>query len=298
MTKNNQKIIVVLGPTASGKSALAVRLAKKINGEIISADSRQVYRDMNIGTGKITKREMRDIPHYLLDVVGPKKIFTVTEYRDLAQKVLEKILQKNKTPIVCGGTGFYIRALIDGLAIPEVAPDWKLREKLEKKSTKELSKILQKIDSKRAQNIDKNNPRRLIRAIEIVKKTKKTIPELKLQPLPYPVLFIGVKKSDTDLKKSIAARLKKRLKQGMVNEVKKLRQTGLSWKRLTSFGLEYKYLAFYLQKKINYQEMVNLLQKEIEHYARRQMTWFGKDKRINWIKNQKEAEKLATQFFG
>jgi tRNA dimethylallyltransferase len=291
-----QKIIVILGPTASGKSALAVRLAKKINGEIISADSRQVYSGMNIGTGKITKKETRGIAHYLLDVASPKKIFTVVEYKNLATKALGKIFKQNKTPIICGGTGFYIRALVDGIVIPEVAPDWKLRKNLEKKSVKELYSLLKKLDPKRAENIDKNNPRRLIRAIEIVKKTKKAVPEFKTNPLPYSILFIGVKKSDQELKKLIALRLKKRLKQGMVAEIKKLHKDGISWKRLEEFGLEYRYIAQYLQKKINYSEMQSILQKEIEHYAKRQMTWFGKDKRIKWVKNYQGAERLFKNF--
>jgi tRNA dimethylallyltransferase len=292
--KKEEKIIVVLGPTASGKSTLAVQLAKKLNGEIISADSRQVYRDMDIGTGKITKKEMQNIPHYLLDVADPKKIFTVAEYRKLALKALDKIFKKNKTPIVCGGTGFYIQALVDGIIIPEVAPDWKLRKKLEKKSTKYLHNILKKMDRKRAGSIDKNNPRRLIRAIEIVIKTKKAVPELKTNPLPYNILFLGIKKSDKELEKLIEKRLEKRLKQGLVAEIKKLRENGVSWKRLESFGLEYKYVALYLKRKINHQEMTKLLQKEIKQYAKRQMTWFNRDKRIKWVKNYKESEKLAN----
>lgn len=290
---NNQKIIVVLGPTASGKSDLAVKIAKKINGEIISADSRQVYRGMDIGTGKITKKEMKGIPHYLLDVVSPKMRFTVSQYRKLALSAMDKIFIKGKTPIICGGTGFYIQAVIDGLIIPEVAPDWNLRKKLEKKSTKELYNVLRKLDPKRAENIDKNNPRRLIRAIEIVKKTKKPVPGLKTNPLPYRVLLIGIKKPQKELKKLISKRLLKRLKGGMISEIKKLRKNGVSWKRLEEFGLEYRYVAQYLQNKISYKEMIEKLQKEIEHYTKRQMTWFKRDRRICWINNYKQAEKVV-----
>ncbi|MFH1036936.1 MAG: tRNA (adenosine(37)-N6)-dimethylallyltransferase MiaA [Patescibacteria group bacterium] len=294
--KINRKIIVVLGPTASGKSDLAVKLAKKFDGEVISADSRQVYRGMDIGTGKVTKKEMRNIPHYLLDVSSPKKRFTVTEYRELAEKALNKIFTKKKIPIICGGTGFYIQSLIDGTIIPEVIPDWELRKKLEKKSVKELYDILKELDPKRARNIDKNNPRRLIRAIEIVRKTKKPIPVLKGKPLPYPVLLIGVKKEPDELKKLIRKRLLRRLKSGMVSEIKKLRKSGISWKRLEEFGLEYRYIALYLQKKISYKEMVELLQKKIRHFSKRQMTWFKRDKRIHWIKNYIETEKLIKPF--
>jgi len=298
MKKDGRKLIVILGPTASGKSELAVKLAGKFNGEIISADSRQVYKGMDIGTGKITEKEKKGIPHYLLDVTSPKTRFTVTQYGKLALKSIDKIFQKNKLPILCGGTGFYIQALIDGIIIPEVKPDWKLRNKLEKKSTKELYKILQKLDPKRARIIDKFNPRRLIRAIEIVIKTRKTVPTLEKNPLPYSILMIGIKKSPEELKRLIKKRLLKRLHRGMINEIRKLREDGVSWKRLEDFGLEYRYIAQYLQRKINYEDMKEKIQKESEHYAKRQMTWFKRDKRIKWIKTKKEAEILVKKFIG
>jgi len=297
----NRKIIVILGPTASGKSAMAVKLAKKFNGEIISADSRQVYKGMDLGTGKITKKEMEGVPHYLLDVVSPKKRFGVVQYRVLSLRALDKIFTKKKLPIICGGTGFYIQALIDGIIIPEVKPDWKLRKRLEKKTPQELFKILKKIDPKRAKNIDKHNPRRLIRAIEIVIKTGKPVPLPRLRPpgfggQAYPVLMLGIKKEKEELKKLIKMRLLKRLKQGMVEEIKKLHKSGVSWKRLEEFGLEYRYISQYLQGKIEYDEMVEKIRKESEHFAKRQMTWFKRDKRIYWIKKQLEAEKLVKEF--
>ncbi|MDP3991002.1 MAG: tRNA (adenosine(37)-N6)-dimethylallyltransferase MiaA [Candidatus Nealsonbacteria bacterium] len=290
------KLIVVLGQTSSGKSEMAVKLAEKFKAEIISADSRQVYKGMDIGTGKVTKKEMKDIPHYLLDVVSPKTTFTVVQYRKLALKAINLIFKKNKTPIICGGTAFYIKALIDGILIPEVKPDWQLRSKLEELSTKELFKKLKKIDPRRAKTIEKQNRRRLIRAIEIVIKTKNPVPLLDKSPLPYPVLIIGIKKSSKELKILIKKRLLKRLKQGMVDEVKKLRASGVSWKRLDDFGLEYRYIARHLKSGLPYAEMIELIQKESEHFAKRQMTWFKRDKRIHWVKNYKEAEKLTKKF--
>ncbi len=313
-----KKLVVILGPTASGKSELAVKLAKKFNGEVVSADSRQVYKRMDIGTGKVTpdtknssnfstgqaKKKCifthKGIPHYCIDVTSPKRRFTVAQYRKLALNAIDKILKKltvhtqGKLPILCGGTGFYIQAVVDGMVIPKVFPDWKLRKKLEKKSVKELYQILKKLDSKRAKNVDKFNPRRLIRAIEIVMKTKKPVPPLKFQPLPYPVLIIGIRKEKEELKKLIKKRLLRRFRQGMINEVKKLRKNGVSWERLEEFGLEYRWIARYLQKKISYNEMVEKLQKDSEHFAKRQMTWFKKDKRIQWIRNYREAEKLVN----
>jgi len=290
-----KKIIAIVGPNASGKSNIAVKLAKRFNGEVISADSRQVYKGMNIGTGKITKKEMQGIPHHLLDVASPKRTFSVAQYKKLAEKAIKKIFKKKKVPILCGGTGFYIQAVIDDISFPKVKPDWKLRKELEKKSTKELFEILKKIDPNRAKKIDKNNPRRLIRAIEIVKKTKKPVPEIKKES-KYDVLMIGIKKEKEELKKLIEKRLKKRLKQGMIKEVENLKKSGISWKKLESFGLEYKWIAKYLQKQISKSEMIEKLKKDIEDYARRQMVWFKKDKRIIWIKNYKELERLVKNF--
>jgi len=292
----NYKLITILGPTASGKSELAVRLAQKFNGEIISADSRQVYKGMDIGTGKVRKKEMKGIPHYLLDVANPKRRFTVAQYRKLAVNAINKIFKKRKLPILCGGTGFYIQAIVDGIIIPEVPPDWRLRKKLEKKSVKELYHILKKLDPRRAKTIEKDNPRRLIRAIEVVMKTKKPVPVLKINPLPYPVLIIGIKKEKKELSSLIKRRLLKRLRKGMIAEVKRLKNSGLSWKRLEEFGLEYRYIAQYLQRKIKYNEMLEKIQKESEQFAKRQMTWFKRDKRIKWIKKQPKAEKLVKEF--
>lgn len=293
---NKPKLVVILGSTSSGKTDLSIKLAKKFNGEIISADSRQIYKDMDIGTGKITKKEMKGISHYLLDVASPKKRFTVTQYQKLALKAIKKIQKKNKIPFLVGGTGFYIQAALNEISIPRVKPDWKLRKKLEKKSLAELFKMLKKFDPKRAEAIDKSNPRRLIRALEITIKTKKPVPLLQEKKSPFDVLFLGIKKSKKELKKLIEKRLLKRLKQGLVEEIKKLKKSGLSWKRLEEFGLEYRYVAQYLQKKLTHQEMTEKLQKEIEHFAKRQITWFKRDKRIKWVKNYQQSEKLLKYF--
>ena len=274
----NSKLIVIVGPTASGKSELAVKLAKRFNGEVVSADSRQVYKGMDIGTGKITKKEMRGIPHYLLDVASPKKIFTVTQYKKLALQAINKILKRNKVPILCGGTGFYIQAVIDGITIPEVKPDWKLRKKLEKKSTAELYQMLQKLDPIRSKNIDKNNPRRLIRAIEIVMKTKKSIPALQKNPLLYSALMIGVKLSKNELQRRIQKRVDKMIRHGLEKEAKRFPMPIIGYQEWSSPNPK------------------DLIVRHTLQYAKRQMTWFKRDKRIKWIKNYKQAEKLTTKF--
>ena len=273
---------MILGPTASGKSALGVKIAKKINGEIVSADSRQVYKGLNIGSGKITKKEMGGVPHHCLDMVSPKKIFTVVDFKKCADKAIEEIFAKNKTPIIAGGTGLYIQAVVDNIILPAVKPNWKLRKELEKKTTEEMFKILKKLDPERAKNIDAKNPRRLIRAIEIAKTLGK-IPNLEAELPSYKVLQIGLKLPNDILKKNIKKRIKKMLKSGLVAETKKLKKTGLSWKRIYEFGFEYKYPSLFLQNKINKDEMfVKMLTKNWQ-YAKRQMTWFKRDKRIKWI---------------
>jgi tRNA dimethylallyltransferase len=292
------KLIVILGPTASGKSDLAVKIARKIDGEIISADSRQVYRGLNIGSGKITKKEMRGVPHYLLDVASPKKTFTVTQYQKLAKKAIQKILKNRKIPIICGGTGLYIDALIYNYQFPQVPPQPKLRKQLEKKSTEKLFEQLKKLDPRRAINIDKNNRRRLIRALEIIIITKKPVPNLAIlkdsKIVYHQILKIGIKKSPEELKLLIKKRLIKRLNR-IIKEVKNLRHE-LSWQRLDDLGLEYRYVSRYLRGLINKKEMVESLEKEIYRYAKRQMTWFKKDEKIHWIDNDGEALKLTQEF--
>ncbi len=289
------KIIVILGQTATGKSDFAVEVAKKINGEIISADSRQVYKGMNLGTGKITKREMKRIPHYLLDIVSPKNAtFSVSQYQKMAKKKIKEIIEKKKTPIICGGTGFYISSLTEGISFPEVSPNLELRNKLSKKTVLELFKILKEIDKERAKEIDKNNKVRLIRAIEIAKSLGK-IPKLKKVEPEYNILKIGLTFPQNELKERIHTRLEKRIKKGMIEEIKKLHQNGVSWKKLESFGLEYRYVSYYLQGKMTKSEMIEKLYSAIWHFAKRQNTWFKRDKEIVWINPSKKREIITAQ---
>lgn len=290
-----RKIVVILGPTASGKSDLAVRLGKAFNGEVISADSRQVYRGMDIGSGKITKKEMEKVPHHLLDVASPKRRFSVSRYKALTIEKIENILSKNKLPIICGGTAFYIKAITENITLPDASPDWDLRRRLEKKGTECLHKTLKKKDPQRAKNIDTNNRRRLIRALEIVLKTKKPVPKIKSKPI-YNFLLLGIKKDQEELNRRIEVRLQERLENGMIEEVKELRRSGLSWKRLESFGLEYRWVARYLQEKISYSEMEKQLFTDIKKFSKKQMVWWKHDRSIFWIKSFQEAEKLTNKF--
>ncbi len=293
--KNDPKIITVLGPTSSGKSDLAVSLAKNFDGEIVSADSRQVYKGMDIGTGKVTKEEMEGVPHYLLSVASPRRKFTVSQYQKKAAGAINKILKKEKLPIVCGGTAFYISALVDGMILPEITPDWNFRKELNKENCEELLGRLEKIDPQRAGNIDPKNKRRLVRAVEIVEKTNEPVPSLKKNSF-YSPLFLGIKIDRDTLNKKIDKRLQERLKEGMVEEVKNLRKSGISWQRLESFGLEYKWIALYLQEKVSYDEAIKRLSLETKNFSKRQMNWWKGDTRINWIRDYKEAEKLVKNF--
>ncbi|MBA3732812.1 tRNA (adenosine(37)-N6)-dimethylallyltransferase MiaA [Patescibacteria group bacterium] len=274
------KILVILGPTASGKSALAVNIAKKYNGEIISADSRQVYIGLDIGTGKITKKEMMAIPHYMLDVVSPKKVFSVSDWKKQTERIIKDILARGKLPIICGGTGFYIQSIVEGIILPEVSANKKLRKTLERESLSELLNTLIRLDPKKAKEIDTKNPVRLIRAIEIATALG-SVPKIKKNEA-YDVLQIGLKIEDNDLKRRINKRITSRLKSGMIQEVKSLHKQGLSWKRMNELGLEYKLLATYIQEKTTKKELIKNLNNEIWHYAKRQMTWFKRDKNIKW----------------
>lgn len=290
-----KKLITIVGPTASGKTSLAILLARKYNGEIISADSRQVYRGMDIGTGKASKKEQKKAKHWLLDVVSPNTDFNVFKFKKKAQKAIKDILRRKKIPIVCGGTGFWIDALVYGKNFPEIKPDKKLRKELDKKSASELHALLKKLDKRRADNIDKNNKVRLIRAIEIAKKIGH-VPLVKKQA-KYDLLQLGVKISKEDLHKNIEKRLKKRLKEGMLKEIQDLhRNKKVSWSRLENFGLEYFWVSKFLRGAIFKEEMKKNLAFDIKKYAKRQMTWFKKDKRIKWISNFREADKCLKKF--
>ncbi len=277
------KLVVILGQTACGKSKIAVKLAKQFNGEIVSADSRQVYKEMNIGTAKITKKEMEGIPHHLIDIIKPNKEFNAAIFKQKAIKIIKDIQKRKKIPFLTGGTGLYIQTIVDNIDFPKAAPNKKLRKKLEQKSAKELFCLYKKLDPKGIKEIEKYNKRRLIRAIEVCQITGKPFSEQKSKGKPlFNVLEIGIKKSKEEIKKSVEKRIKKMFKMGLENEVK---------------GLVKKYGQVPCLQTIGYQESS---QEEIIlhtlQFARRQMTWFKKDKKILWVKNYQQAKKLTRQF--
>jgi len=295
------KVIVILGTTATGKSDLAIKIAKKIKGlnqskglvartsqgevlgEIISADSRQVYKGLDIGTGKITQKEMNGIPHHLLDVVNPRKKFTVAEYQKKAIYAIAEIIKNDRVPIICGGTGFYIDAITKGIIFPEVPPNIKLRTILEKKSSKELFELLLKLDKNRARDIknknELNNKVRLVRSIEIAKALGK-VPKIKQQEPKYKFIKIGLYLPTSILEKKIEKRVKKMFKDGLLNEIRKLKKSGISQKRLIEFGFEY-----------NNPTIESVISQSLK-YAKRQITWFKRDSDITWYdSSSKNLEK-------
>lgn len=290
---NKAKILVILGPTATGKSGLAVKLAKKYNGEVISADSRQVYIGLDIGTGKITMKEREGVPHHMLDTVSPEKSYTVAEWQKETTDIIEQIHSRGKLPIVCGGTGFYIQSIVDGLVLPTVPPNFELRNELEQKSLGELQEILNGTDHERFTNIDIKNKVRLIRAIEIANSIGK-VPKIKSLESPYNILLIGLTIPDEELKSKINLRVESRIKDGMILEAENLHKKGLSFERMEELGLEYGLLSKLLQKKITEIEFAEKLKLEIWQYAKRQKTWFKRDKNIKWF-SPENTEAIDTE---
>lgn len=267
-----RKVIVVAGPTASGKSDFAVELAVQQNGEIISADSRQVYKGLDIGTGKITQEEMKGVPHHMLDVVNVNTDFSVAEYARLAKPILEDILKRGKTPIICGGTGQYIDALIYAIALPAVPPNQTLRQELEKKDVDELYRELAEKDPYRADDVDRHNKVRLIRALEIVHELG-FVPPISTPELVYDTEFYLMSPAREVLRTRIERRLLARLDNGMLDECKRLLEQGISHERLERLGLEYRYMSRYLRGELTYDEFVTELTHKICQYAKRQETW-------------------------
>ena len=290
------KLIALVGPTASGKSAFAVALAKKLNGEVISADSRQVYRGLDIGTGKITKREMRGVPQQVISIASLNKTLAAHDFLIQGRRAARDITKRTLVPIVSGGTGFYIDTLVGRISLADVPPNKKMRARLDKKTNQQLLALLRKYAPRRAKNIDTHNKRRLVRALEIAL-SKKAPPSRTTHP-PYNVLWIGISPSKEDLRKRIRARLMARMKLGMVAEARRLYKNGLSYQRMENLGLEYRWLAHLLQKQITRTEFDAGLSRDIYRYAKRQLTYWKRNKDIRWFAPNKtnDAVRLAKKF--
>jgi len=282
--------IAIVGPTASGKTALSITLAKEFAGEVISADSRQVYRGMDIGTAKVTPEEMTNIPHHLLDICDPKDIYTAMDFMRDGKTVLKDITERNKLPIIAGGTFFYLDLLKGKLSAPEVEPNEVLRAELENLSNAELFEQLKVLDEDRAQSIDAQNPRRLVRAIEIATALGK-VPENTPPDSDYRWLTLGIDIPLSVLEKRIRQRLLHRLEQGMIEEVERLHDEGISYERLDSFGLEYRYISRYLKGLITKEVMIEELVVKTRQFAKRQKTWLKRDIDIVWLEYPADTQK-------
>ncbi len=290
------KLIAIVGPTASGKTSLSIQIAQKFNGEVVSADSRQVYRGLDIGTGKVTKEEMQSVPHHLLDVADPNTMYTVTDFVRDGRIAIEEILDRKHLPIIVGGTFLYVDALLGDVSTPEVPPNETLRNTLEAYSVEALFSELEKKDKERAKTIDSKNKRRLIRALEIAE-TLGVVPKTETEDL-YNVLRIGIQRSKETLEQNIHERLITRLNHGMIEEVVQLHSNGLSYERLGELGIEYRYIGEYLQDKVSKEEMRTQIELKSLQYAKRQMTWLKKSKEVVWLNEniQEHAETLVRDF--
>jgi len=303
ISSNKPKVLVVLGTTSAGKTSLAVKLAAELGGEIISADSRQVYKGMDIGTGKDLgeyRVKGKKIKYHLIDIANPKQEFNLAKYQKLAFKAIKDVLARKKLPIIVGGSGLYLQAIVDNFQLPSSKPDLKKRAELEKLSLAELLKRLQKLKPEfaaRLNNSDSHNQRRLIRYLEII---EINAPEkiISVQSA-YDFLLLGLNLPDDILKEKIITRLNDRLEEGLVDEVKNLHKDGVSWERLLSFGLEYKFVSQYLKDELDYEVMVEKLSTALYRFAKRQKTWFRRwekqGRKINWIEDLDSAREVINK---
>ena len=295
------KVIVICGPTASGKTALSIELAKKIDGEIISSDSMQIYTDMNIGTAKPTIEEMQGIKHYMLDFVKPDERYSVADFKKDAEKAIEEVLKKGKTPIVVGGTGLYVDSLIYGIEYQNIEFDEEYRTELENRVINEgletLYEEARKVDSHAMEKISKNDKKRILRVLEIYKATGKTKTEQEIESrkngVKYDYKVFAINMDREKLYERINKRVDIMIEQGLVEEVKKLLTKYESFPTAMQ-GLGYKEVVEYLQNKITREEMIEKIKMETRRYAKRQLTWFRKNKQTIWIEPQ-DLQKILDE---
>jgi len=292
-------VVVIIGPTASGKTKLSIELAKIVDGEIVSADSMQIYKYMDIGTAKPDEKEREGIKHYLIDEVNPDEEFSVARFKELALQYINEIIKKGKVPIVTGGTGLYINSLIYNLQFSDTICDWDLRDKLAKEAVEKgneyIHNMLKEIDPVAAQKIHKNNVKRVIRAIEVYNYTKKPISvhqeESRRNPPKQNFILIGITMDRQKLYDRINKRVDLMLENGLVKEVEKLVEMGYDKSTIAMQGLGYKEILAYLKKEITLDEAIEILKRDTRRYAKRQITWFKKLENVCWI----NMDEIASQ---
>ena len=299
------KVIVICGPTASGKTKLSIELAKKINGEIISADSMQIYKDMNIGTAKVEPKEMQGIKHYLVDFVLPNERYSVAEFKKDAEIAIEEILQKGKIPIIVGGTGLYIDSLIYGIEYSDIKIDEEYRKELEKiceeQGLETLYKKAQEIDFKAVEKISPNDKKRIMRILEIYKATGKTKTQQEIESrkngVKYDYKVFAIDMDREKLYKRINNRVDIMLEKGLICEVEELLEKYDSFPTAMQ-GLGYKEVVEYLKKEITKEEMIEKIKMESRRYAKRRLTWFRKNKEIVWLNGLDDINKNIELIIG
>ena len=274
------KLVVILGPTASGKTDLGIKLAKEFNGEIVSADSRQIYKGMDIGTGKA--KNFEEIPHHMINILNPDEEFNAALFKKEAIGIIDGIIERGKLPFLVGGTGLYIKGVVENMQFPALEADKEMRNGLEKKSVEELFSIYNKLDPEGAQKIDRNNKRRLVRAIEVTKLLGESFFKERKGEKLYDAVQLGIKLSNEELEKNITKRVDGMIKDGLEGEVKKLyKKYGFDIPPMQTIG--YREWRNYFNKKENLEEVVEKIKLDTIKFSKRQMTWFKKDKTIKWI---------------
>jgi tRNA dimethylallyltransferase len=327
------RVLIVLGPTSFGKTGLSLRIARELNGEIINADARQIYKKFNIGTGKPPGRRGKfmghsaflvrvpysrdyeklginpedkpgqespypEIPHYLMDFMDPKNIMSVSEWRRIALTAIKGIVRRGHLPIVVGGTGLYIKALVENFAIPEVPPNPSLRKSYEKEPLSKLVNLLLKMDPDAETSVDLKNPRRVIRALEICTFTGKPVSKLKVKRPPVIDAFqVGIKFTREQIKERINSSITRMMEEGWPEEVRRLHDGGISWEAPAMTSIGYREIASYIRGEILLEEAVEKAKHATHQYAKRQETWFKKDPNIHWAKNEKQALDLIRAWY-
>ncbi len=307
---DRKPLIILAGPTAVGKSSLSIRLAKETGGEIISADSMQVYRHMDIGSAKITKEEMDGVSHYLVDVLEPEEEFNVVRFQQMAKEAAEKIWEKGKIPLVVGGTGFYIQALLYDIDFTENDGDESYRRQLEQKGSdeegaSELYEMLKTVDPKAAQEIHPRNIKRIIRALEFYHQTGKKISEhnetQRQRESPYNYTYFVLTDERSRLYERIDRRVDLMMEQGLLDEVRYLKERGVRKDSTAMQGLGYKELYAYLEGEYPLDEAVRIIKRDTRHFAKRQLTWFKRERDVIWADKSvigREEENLADYMLG
>ena len=296
MRDEGRKLLVILGPTAVGKTALSLQIAEQFNGEIISADSRYFYRGMDIGTAKPSAAEQAQAPHHLIDICNPDETLTLGEYQRLAYRTIDSVLENGRLPILVGGTGQYVKAVVEGWGIPEVPPHPDLREALESMGGSELARWLQRLDPTAAERIDARNVRRVVRALEVTLVTGQPITDLQRKtPPPYDIKMIGLIRDRETLYQRIDQRVDQMMTAGLVAELEGLRQAGYGRSLPAMSGLGYQQLWAYLEGEMTLDEAVERIKFETHRFARQQNTWFGQDDPcIDWFELGGDAGETAV----